>query len=992
MKRRALLLSVLLLALGACNNVPDSSSSVDYDDVSSGALDNSNDVSNQTSRDEVSDSITSETPSTSLDSSFDSADDSSSSSNSASSSGTSSESDSSNSSDSSTPDTPLPDFGNFEGLETIHLSKGTYFNVLDGVKAYSEDGDDISNGIFVKGYVDYGKVGTYTLTYAVKDENGIQEQTRTIIVENKTRETTPFQKTYNNRTITDGLGSYRSGNSNDLESNPPSPSYLDDSLRDKPVKTSSWWTSLLIDNYAGGNSFFLNPLRSSFQDDGVEISHFGEGFTQYWTDSNNALSVAQFTIPDKDIYLKTSTLSSSYITKVIDYSDNSVKVTMRNSDSGDDEMVVTMVQGSPYLFAEMKEHQGFFNLRIPGVTEAYEFYDLNGNVIDSSYTGEAVIVKIPKTHVGYSCEVPTTPNNTIVKDPIYRDKYYLINAPKNTSFTFSQDKHASPIFRDKISFTLGNGNYISVCALENMSEANFYHQYAYSFINKAITDYEVNHDDSVVTTKYYEQYQNVDDSDNSPLLAIMPHQYKYMNSTFENYTYKTIRGTLKTLNTSYFETRQSFYGMLPTYALPTSSSFSSSDAKDYLDSLDSNTNSTFGDNDNERVGPYWDAKTFYPLAQGVIYANQLDLPTYQTKLLTKLEDLLSDWFTYSGSDDNKYLYYDEVYGSTYYSNNEFSTRTELSDHHFTHGYLVYAFAVASMYDQVFFANYKGVAKMLLNDYMNYDRNSDKFPYLRTFDTWAGHSWAHGFGSFAEGNNQESSGEALNSWVAGYLLGLSLEDQKFADAAIYGFTTELNSIKQYVFDYDQVVFSEQYSSVVNISSMIWGGKNTYATWFGLNPNFVYGIHYLPIGQYVSSYAIGSKDKSSLNRIYQGYLQKKVGFTDTWFANMWSVKALIDSTSAFNKFDKNKILNDDYPNDLIGAYWNICASLSFGDRSDEVIVTNSNKVASDVHVKNGVYYVELWNPTNTPKTVLVKNKNGTELKMITIEAQSFKTFVI
>ena len=44
-----------------------------------------------------------------------------------------------------------------------------------------------------------------------------------------------------------------------------------------------------------------------------------------------------------------------------------------------------------------------------------------------------IIIKIPDMHVGYICAVPTAPNATIPQNPIYQDKYYLINAPTNTT-------------------------------------------------------------------------------------------------------------------------------------------------------------------------------------------------------------------------------------------------------------------------------------------------------------------------------------------------------------------------------------------------------------------------------------------------------------------------------------------------------------------------------------------------------------------------------
>lgn len=151
--------------------------------------------------------------------------------------------------------------------------------------------------------------------------------------------------------------------------------------------------------------------------------------------------------------------------------------------------------------------------------------------------------------------------------------------------------------------------------------------------------------------------------------------------------------------------------------------------------------------------------------------------------------------------------------------------------------------------------------------------------------------------------------------------------------------------------------------------------------------IYGIHYLPIGQYVSSYAIGAKETQTLKDIYAEYLKLKVNFKDTWMSNMWSVQALYDADAALNNFSASKILNDDYPNDLISAYWNINAIKSLGTRSDEVFVTNSDNVASNVYKSGDKYTAQLWNSSNTTQTVNIVDANGNVLKTAQVPARSF-----
>lgn len=915
------------------------------------------------------------------------------SSSSSSSTSSSSSASSSSSSSSSSSDINIDIDGlSFEGVDDTKTPKGKYFNPFKNVKVVSNDGTDLTDYLNVSGSVDYGKLGTYTLKYFINLNGKEKSITRKVEVTADSITRNSNNNSYTSGSVNLGSGSYRKGTGDEL-SKPTDAKYLDEELLNKPIPTSSWWTTMLTANYGGSNGIFTNPYRSSFQNDGVEITDGKEGFTQYWTDDNGTVSTAQFYVATKDILFKASSLNSSYYTKVIDYSDSTVKIAMRNGLESEDEMVITYAQGSPYIFAEQKEKSGKFNLAVAGTTKPYEFYDLNLNKIENTYTGEGIIIKIPEIHVGYTCDVPTTPNSTLPRNPIYQDKYYLINAPTNTTFTFTREKHSNAVFFDCISYTLGDGNYLSIGSINSLQEASFYHKHGYSLIQKSNSNYEIDYKTSDVITTYTQNYSSLNGGSINSIVALMPHQYKNSSVTLTDKTYKTIRGDFKVYDGNVFETKQSFYGMLPGYTVPTDSSFSKTQLEEYFVSLDNNTNSTFGDTDDERKGPYWDSKTIYPLAQGLLIADQINNNKYKQKFLTKLENYLIDWFTYDGVSDEKYLYYNEEYKTMYYSNNDFNTASSLNDHHFTHGYLVISAAIAAMYDNDFFNGYKDIINMLLKDYANPHRDDNTYPYLRTFDKWFGHSWADGFGSASEGNNQESSGEALNSWVAAYTFGLINNDQDMIDAAIYGYTTELNSIKQYVFNYDQDIWSSEYKKTADVCCITWGGKNTDATFFGLNPSFVYGIHWLPIGEYVSGYAITDSDKVALERIYNSYLNKKVGFTDTWMSNMRCIEALINPTNAINNFNATAILNDDYPNDLVPTYYNIYASKSMGLRSDDLYLKNANNVGWDVFKKDSsTYYVQVFNPTNTPKSFVVCDENGNEVKTITVNASSFEKIEI
>ncbi|MFU8786296.1 MAG: glycosyl hydrolase, partial [Candidatus Izemoplasmataceae bacterium] len=386
-------------------------------------------------------------------------------------------------------------------------------------------------------------------------------------------------------------------------------------------------------------------------------------------------------------------------------------------------------------------------------------------------------------------------------------------------------------------------------------------------------------------------------------------------------------------------------------------------------------------------GPYWNSKAMYPLSQGIIIADQIGNDALKSELIGRLRYILTDWFNVSNASDERYLFYNEAWGSVYYSNNDFNTASELSDHSFTHGYLIHASSVLAMYDPSFLSDYKDMVDLLLRGYMHPVKDDYDFAYLRSFDPWAGHTWAHGFATFAEGNNIESSSEAINSWVGGYLWALATEDKDLKEAAIYGFVHELNHAKTYMFDYSETIFPDEYSDYAQVAGILWGGKYDYATWFGANPTFIYGIQWLPNGEYLSSYALNEDEMSRLSKIYSTYLSAKNQQIDTWYANMWSIQAIINPSIALQQFNASLILNDDYPSDLSQTYYLLHGLNAYGQRNTEYIMEIHSVVASSIYQnQQGQIHAMIWNPSSSAQTVRFTTPTG-DVISVNVAARSF-----
>ncbi|MFU8793565.1 MAG: glycosyl hydrolase [Acholeplasmataceae bacterium] len=883
-----------------------------------------------------------------------------------------------------TPEIKTPEITSIAGLEDIEITQHVYFDPLEDVIVLNENQEDITHHITVIGQVEYGRLGSYDLTYIINYGGETYETIRTIDVLPGTINRASLQRnTITQSQINLGAGSYKVGSAPTID-HPISPIHLNQTLLEKAVPSNSWWTSLLVANQGGGNGIYTNPLRSSFNNDGVEITNPGAGFIQYWNpDGYNTM--ANFSLALPDMFLRTSQLSSGYTTHVIGESDTSVNVALRNNGQKEDLMVLTYAQGSPYVFAEVAQaNSPIINLASNGVAQ-YEFYSVDGIQINgSSYTGAGLVIRLLDKHIGYQTSRPAQ-----VGQPIYGDRYFLITTPEETLFSLSSVNHPNGLL-NRIAMTLNGSNIFSVAAIQRLSEAPFYHEHGYTRTLKGDVSFAVDHIKSDVTTTYQLATQTTKGNVAiDPVQFLMPHHYQASTQTLTNYSFQTVRGELKAMIGTTFETTLSFYGLLPAMTRPLSESFSDDVMTGFLNDLDIRNDISDTENFLNDEGPYWNGKAIYPLAQGIIIADQIGDVGLKTSLIAKLRYVLADWFTYEGTTDDRYLYYNEAWGTTYYSNNDFKTASELSDHSFTHGYLVYGSAVLAMYDDTFVDDYGNVVDVLLNDYLYPHKGDYDFAYLRSFDPWAGHTWAHGFGTFAEGNNLESTSEALQSWLAGYLWSLNQNDVDLRDAAIYGFVTELQVAKTYFFDYDQIIFPDNYSNYASVAGLIWGGKYDYATWFGANPTFIYGIHWLPNGEYLSNYATNEQERLRLTQIYNKYLGAKNGTIDTWYANMWSIQAILNPDQALALFNPTLILNDDYPNDLSQTYYLLHGLKGLGQKDTSYHMHIHSRVSSSIYKDDqGVIRVMIWNASDQEETVRFTTPTGSTIN-ITVDPKSFTT---
>ena len=312
----------------------------------------------------------------------------------------------------------------------------------------------------------------------------------------------------------------------------------------------------------------------------------------------------------------------------------------------------------------------------------------------------------------------------------------------------------------------------------------------------------------------------------APLIALYPHQRDHLADALPALgSYATIRGTLTLVQARAFTTALPLQRPAADFSAlrtvpPDLASALSTDIQNFI------TTGAPGSKDYF-LGVWFGRGTdLLQLAHALGYHNQ------EQQLLKFMEPL----FTQSMG----YFRYDASKTSVIATFPEFGNEN-LNDHHFHYGYYIRTAAVLVQLDPAYLAQLQTPLNQMVADIGTYKRDSSQFPYLRNFDVYEGHSWADGYAKFADGNDQESTSEAIQAWYGLYLWSQVTHKPALETTALYLYTTEIASVKDYWFGLNGL-YNGDYQHA--LASIVWGGKVDFATWFSPDPNAIYGIQLLP----------------------------------------------------------------------------------------------------------------------------------------------------
>lgn len=272
------------------------------------------------------------------------------------------------------------------------------------------------------------------------------------------------------------------------------------------------------------------------------------------------------------------------------------------------------------------------------------------------------------------------------------------------------------------------------------------------------------------------------------------------------------------------------------------------------------------------------------------------------EFIQRMKDMLNPWLTMTHPINN--LYYDSTWGGLVSQNGINDKNAEYghgyyNDHHYHWGYFVYAAAVIAKFDKIWMKNHERAIHDIIRDYGNTSSQDKYFPIARHKDFFSGHSWASGLFEFADAKNQESSSEAVNGYYAIYLWGLATNDDNIKDWGRILLATEIRTAKKYwhMDPNDISIYEEPFNKQLCVGIM-WGTKVDYATWFGLNVEYIHGIQFLPFTPITEELLSREWIKKEYEILESSLKRKEPPIQEEWKGFVYLAKAIIDKEKSWN----------------------------------------------------------------------------------------------
>lgn len=398
---------------------------------------------------------------------------------------------------------------------------------------------------------------------------------------------------------------------------------------------------------------------------------------------------------------------------------------------------------------------------------------------------------------------------------------YILSTPTGTTNTSS--------FSNSLQITLPKASsHISLTTVAPNSDIANYLPYLQETPSATQTIYKVEKD--TITTTFLFSHPT--------LMGVLPHHQPYVThkpSTLIG-SFDTLHGPIHVYGGQEFTTALATPAVTP--GLPLSPElrddpqFQAQIEKDIQES-------TFAGGD-----VYASAKEVLRIAQLSELAPPLPDTSLAIAAQQKLEEQLINWCTFAPEEKNNYLAYDTQRGGIIAIPPAFGS-DNYNDHHFHYGYFIHAAAIAARHNPIFVQNFGNCITLLIEDIAAIAPDSPSFPRLRAMDPYAGHSWANGHAATGDGNNQESTSEAIHAWYATALWGKITNNAEIEQRGLWLMAQEIASARTYWLNLPPGPRTLPPNFPYPIATIVWSGKIDYQTFFDPSPAAIHGIQFFPV---------------------------------------------------------------------------------------------------------------------------------------------------
>jgi endoglucanase Acf2 len=582
-----------------------------------------------------------------------------------------------------------------------------------------------------------------------------------------------------------------------------------------PIPTNDWWTDLLTNPYSG--NLWAYPQMVKAEAYGISIA-----FPKEWEANGNELKwQSHLEILGKKFKPAAANANT--------WHDWGFNFRMKDNEK---EMLVTLAHGIPFTWLETT------NLDLQIRTQNATYYSKNGT-LQLPYTGSEIVIQIGNDAYG-------------------------IYAPENTVFS---EKNGLL----EIAFA-GEKHFLSIGVLPSRNDLMAFAEYAYTLPRKTTVNWNYDETAGKVITRWDIATENLKGgSQNKVLQGFIPHHYKNSEYSFAflPYEYATPRGKMKIAAGNNFSISYKFNGILPYFAAPEENA----DLQNpYQRERMKQLISEYADKGSFGGDTYWGGKGLTQMGLYMTFAYEMGETELFEQCKNRLKSVLVNWLTYTPGENNFFFARYNRWGAMVGYDTSYDSDT-FNDHHFHYGYYTYAASLLALFDEDFRTNYGEMITLIAKDYANWDREDLRFPFFRTLDPWAGHSYAGGLGN--NGNGQESTSEAMQGWGGLYLLGVATNNKAMRNAGIFGWTLEARGTAEYWFDRDRenidyTKYTHPYNSNLTSQGVGWW------TWFSGDPVWMHSIQWMPISPCLK------------------YLYEDLNFARWDYTQMWNSKEVGDWT--------------------------------------------------------------------------------------------------